>query len=67
MYHIKRNFFLWRIDERDGIVDCIAKDSSPLDTDQIFGTGFQRVPGIVYFSSFIYLVVQLLYVKHLET
>ena len=44
---------MYRIDERDGIVDCIAKDSSPLDTDQIFGTGFQRVPGTVYSSSFI--------------
>ncbi len=31
-------------------MDCIAKDSSPLDTDQIFGTGFQQVPGMDYFQ-----------------
>jgi len=31
--------------DENGVVDCIAKDASPIEADQLFGTGFTRVPG----------------------
>ena len=41
------SIYLFRNDE-NGVVDCIAKDASPIEADQLFGTGFTRVPGRKY-------------------